>query len=124
MSLTLFPDSRLRTVMTPKAAIPTWFGWQVPIYCASCGTPAGCVPEENMTFAFYLCNECFKTHGDSTLFMTMPDQVFWATVAEAQLEKYGRYLSAEEVVEKLTDPESLESRLARDRKFLTPHAGE
>lgn len=125
MNSDIFPDSRLRTIETPLNAINCGVaGFWVPFYCASCGMHCGSVPQENMTFMFYLCNPCFATHGASTLFMTTPDSVFWEEVKNAQMEKYGRYPTLEEVVDKLRDPESLESRLARDRKHLTPHAGE
>lgn len=125
MSLSLFPDSRLRLIATPHDAINVGVaGYWVPIFCASCGCDGGAVPQENMSFAFWLCNSCFDKHGASTLFMTTPDSVFWEEVKQAQLAKYGRFLTPEEVADKLTDPESLESRLARDRKLLTPHAGD
>jgi hypothetical protein len=57
------------------------------------------VPEENMTYAFWLCNECFKTYGHLTAMMVLPDEHFWAEVKAEQLEKYGRLLSNEEITE-------------------------
>lgn len=56
------------------------------------------VPEENMTFAFWLCNDCFAKHGELTNTMVMPDEVFWAKVQEEQQESYGRALSTSELV--------------------------
>jgi hypothetical protein len=81
------------------------------------------MPEENMTFAFWLCNLCFAKHGDITNTMVMPDEVFWEEVKQAQLDKHGHTLNVEETLVALADPESLESRLARDRGALTPAAG-
>lgn len=125
MSQVLFPDSRLRTIITPHDAQNMGVaGFWVPIFCPSCGISGGSVPQENMHFAFWMCNDCFAKHGETTLFMTTPDAVFWEEVKQAQLAKYRRFLTPEEVADKLTDPESLESRLARDRKLLTPHAGD
>ena len=123
VSRDIAPDSRLATVLTPRLARPGIFGYNVPIFCASCGAPGGEVPEENCTFAFYLCNPCFAKYGDLTTLMVMPDEVFWEEVRQAQLAKHGRVLTAEEMRAALEDPESLESVLARCRKAMTPHAG-
>ena len=96
----------------------------VPIFCANCGASGGFVPEENMTFAFYLCNEqqngCFEKYGIPAHALAIPDQVFWQKVKEAQLEKYGRELTSKEVIQYLADPNSLMSVLARSRKSITP----
>lgn len=114
----VLPDSR---AANPTGLVPSVNGWQVPIFCASCGVKGGLVPEENMTFAFWLCNPCFAAHGEITNTMVMPDEVFWEEVKHAQLDKYGHNLTPEETIASLADPESLESRLARDRAALTPH---
>lgn len=92
----------------------------VPIYCAVCAKQGGYVPEENMTFAAWLCDDCYHTHGDPFNGMVMPDEVFWARVHAEQREQHGRELTPEETVVALADPNSLESRLARDRAVLTP----
>ncbi len=55
--------------------------------------------------------------------MAMPDEIFWAELKQAQMEKYGRVPTAEEVVKALADPMSLESTLARNRDALTPKPG-
>jgi hypothetical protein len=116
----ILPDSRARSAV---GWVASPMGGHVPIYCANCGVAGGMVPEENMTFAFWLCKPCFATHGEITNTMVMPDEVFWEEVKHAQLEKHGHTLNAEETRLALADPESLESRLARDRGALTPHAG-
>jgi hypothetical protein len=54
--------------------------------------------------------------------MVTPDEVFFAEVAAAQDAKYGRPATFAETVNALSDPESLESKLARDRTALTPNA--
>ncbi len=117
---TILPDSRAKS---GTGWTPTVMGGYVPIYCGNCGVPGGMVPEENMTFAFWLCKPCFATHGEITNTMVMPDEVFFEEVKQAQLERYGHNLNAEETVAALADPESLESRLAKDRVALTPSAG-
>lgn len=76
-----------------------------------------------MTFAFYLCNTCAEKHGNIEGTYAEPDIIFWEKVKLAQIEKYGRTLTARETILSLADPESLESKLARDRKTLTPSAG-
>lgn len=120
MSDNILPDSRARDV---KGAVWTPNGFEVPIFCASCHAgPAGTCPEET-PFLFYICDACFKKHGEDTNFLFMPDEVFFRQVAEAQTERYGRTLNAVETEIMLADPESLESKLARDRKWLTPNSG-
>jgi hypothetical protein len=76
----------------------TQLGISVPIFCANCGAPGGDVPEENMTFAFYLCTRCAETYGQIAGMMMMPDQVFFEKVKQEQLEAYGRYLSELELL--------------------------
>ena len=71
----ILPDSRLKA---PKGAKPSrTLGWWTPVFCAICGVPYGYVPEENCTFACWLCNECSETHGAVFGTMMMPDEVFW-----------------------------------------------
>lgn len=94
----LLPDSRVAVISTPKGATPGPGGFWVPIFCASCGTDGGRVPEENMRFVFWLCNDCFATYGELTNMMVMPDEVFWEQVKQEQLEKYGRLLTNQELI--------------------------
>lgn len=78
-------------------------GFMVPIYCASCGVEGGAVPEENMTFAFWLCdkrlNGCFEKYGEIAGMMAVPDQVFWQKVRQEQVERYGRELGFRELAD-------------------------
>lgn len=94
------PESRQLSIFTPRNAV--WrgseIGYCVPIYCASCSAPGGLVPQENMTFAFYLCNECFKLYGHLTTMMVMPDEQFWEMLKQEQLDQYGRLLTNEELI--------------------------
>ena len=102
------PDSRTiatRAGMTPKNSVWMNGGFWQHVYCASCGVQGGLVPEENMTYAFWLCNDvpgqhgCFRKYGYLTALMVMPDEIFWEEVKAEQIEKYGRLLSNEEVTE-------------------------
>jgi hypothetical protein len=86
-----------------------------PIFCANCGADGGFVPEENCDFAFYLCQPCAEKHGKIEGTFMVPDEVFWKRVADAQVEKYGRVLTADEQVEALRDSDNLLSKLGRDR---------
>lgn len=119
-NLKILPDSRAKS---GRGATWTPEGFQIPIYCASCGVHSGSCPEET-PFLFYLCPSCFATHGEDTLFAFMPDEIFFLEVQRAQEERYGHALNAIETEVMLGDPNSLESRLARDRKLLTPKAGD
>lgn len=118
----ILPASTAKTVLTPKGSKLIAGQWWQPLYCANCGKHCGRVPEDS-GHAFYLCDPCFRVHGTVAGTMVVPDEVFWATVREAQLEKYGRELTTAEMAAQLTDPDSFLSKLARDRAALTPTAG-
>lgn len=117
----ILPDARASTVLTSKGGRMGRFGWEVPIHCVNCGKSGGFVPEDHVTHVFYLCDDpCFKKYGQVAGTMLVPDEVFWARVRDAQLEKYGRLLTPLEIVAQLGDPDSLLSQLVRDRPHLTP----
>ena len=67
-------------------------------------------------FAFWLCNGCAEKHGNIPGTFMVPDEVYWQRVKDAQLERYGRELDATEVLDQLRDPESMISKLARERQ--------
>lgn len=81
----ILPDSRATVISTPKHATFELGMFWVPIYCGSCGREGGRVPEENMTFAFWLCQECEPKYGHLTAHMMVPDAVFWERVKQEQL---------------------------------------
>ena len=80
----VLPDSRC---LDPKGLIRSKAGMWVPVFCANCGKPGGMVPEANMTFAFYLCNYCVEVHGAVANTMLVPDEVFWAEMAQEATQK-------------------------------------
>src|SRR5258705_8673283 len=90
----ILPDSRPIHTTGSKMLNGAWWA---PIFCANCGDPGGMVPEENMTFIFWLCQECFDTHGEITKTHVMPDEVFWEKVKQEQLAAYGRFLTEQEL---------------------------
>lgn len=94
----VLPDSRQRAVFTPRNAEFRNGAWWVPVYCGSCHVEGGKVPEENMTFAFWLCKPCFAKYGELTNMMVMPDEVLFETIKQEQIEKYGRELTAPELL--------------------------
>jgi len=99
MPAELLPDSRLAPATAPKGAVHSAaLGWMVPVFCANCGKSGGLVPQENMTFAFYLCQLCADAHGEIAGTMAVPDEVFWEEVKQEQLDAHGRLLSGEELV--------------------------
>ena len=81
----LLPDSRASFVSTPRGATWQLGAYWVPIYCASCHKEGGKVPEENMTFAFWICQDCEPKYGHLTAHMMVPDAAFWETVRQEQL---------------------------------------
>lgn len=94
MNKDILPDCRARD---PKGATPGPGGSWIPISCASCKRDGGLVPEQNMTFVFWLCAPCAETYGKIAGLMFMPDEVFWEQVKQEQLEAYGRLLTNEEL---------------------------
>lgn len=121
----VLPDSRQKTVLTPKGSVNAGVrGMAVPIYCINCGKFGGYVPEENITGVSYLCDDpCSAKFGNIPGTVGIPDRVFWELVKQTQIETYGRELQPEEIEIQLGDPNSLMSKLARDRKLLTPKPG-
>ncbi len=77
MTPAILPDTRAKRPTGGKCFQGRWW---IPIHCANCGTPGGFVPEENMTFAFWLCEPCYETHGAIAGTMVLPDEIFWADV--------------------------------------------
>lgn len=76
-------------------------GYMQPVFCANCGVQGPWVLGEDMTFAFWLCdnklNGCFEKYGEIAGTMAMPDQVFWEKVKNESIDKYGRELSHQEL---------------------------
>ena len=108
----VLPDSR------PERAANHHFYrgmWWVPFYCANCGADGGMVPEENCTFAFWLCVPCGEKWAPLPGTFMTPDETFWKRVHEAQIENCGRELSAPELIEALKDENHFLTKLAKDR---------
>lgn len=114
--MNILPDSRLKHPVRVQRLENNLgsLNW-VPIFCANCGADGGMVPEDNMSFAFYLCNSCAEKWVPLTNTYMEPDAVFWQKVREAQLEKYGRELAPSELVDVLKDDSSVISKLCKDR---------
>lgn len=90
----ILPDSRARD---PKRLLPSRLGYWVPLACASCGADGGVVPEQNTTFAFWLCTPCSETYGEIAGTLSIPDEVFWQRVRDEQTEAFGRQLTPGEL---------------------------
>lgn len=118
----VLPDTRGRYAVTPKGSVLIGCMWWEPVFCANCGTEGPKVPEEHMTFAFWLCNSCFDRWGEIAGTMAMPDEVFGRELVAAQEERYGRVLTLEEQDVELSNPDSLLSTLARSRAAMTPRS--
>jgi hypothetical protein len=105
----ILPDTRGKT--DHKWINGTWW---VPVFCANCGTDGGYVPEQNMTFAFYLCDSCADKYGPIANSYMEPDAVFYQRIALAQLEEYGRLLGVDELLKALDDTNHPLAKLARE----------
>lgn len=106
--------TRERRGVVVRAGVP----W-VPIFCAGCGVDGGMVPEESIDsgtgWVCYLCDECATKYGDQAGFMVVPDMIWAEKFNNALIEKYGRLLTEVELLEQLRDPNSLVTKLARER---------
>lgn len=113
----ILPDSRLRETKGRVRHVSDLLGgqWWIPIFCANCGADGGFIPEESKSFAFYLCESCGEKWEPLAGTMKVPTEVFWETVKQEQLEKYGRELTGLEVAEALKDEHHVLSLLAKDR---------
>lgn len=114
------PDSRLadRTKGVVRGLFPmlgTSINW-VPIFCASCAKPNGYVPEENMDFICWVCDECAPKCQNELTLALVPDEIFWQKAHYEQLERYGRILSKEELQVIADSSCTPLSKLLRDRK--------
>lgn len=86
----------------------------VRFYCANCLKVYQLVPEENCTFAFWLCNPCVEKHGAVAGTYVMPDEVFWASVRAEQQERYGCQLNPYELSEVLKHENNSLNKLVRE----------
>jgi len=112
----ILPDSRAKARSKGRRGGKWHAGmWWVPVYCASCGTPYGYVPEQNCDFACWLCNECSETYGEVASTYSMPDEVFWKKVEEAQLEHYAQILGPEELLRILEEGDSPLAKLMKEK---------
>jgi hypothetical protein len=111
MSVDVLPDSRAKVAR--NVVMRGSVAW-VPFFCANCGVEGGLCPEENMTFAFYLCNPCATNYGAVANMQMVPDEVFWQKFREAQLEQFGRELTDDEVRIVLDDVDHPLAGLARE----------
>lgn len=99
----VLPESRARQT---KGRVFTAIGCYIPVFCANCGIEGGLVPEEGMTFAFWLCRKCEGTYGVITSMMRLPDEVFWEKLKQEQLAHFGYYPSQEELAKVLEEDAS------------------
>ena len=100
--MTQLPDSRMEY---PTNVMRIEFGQygrinMEPLFCASCGHgPVAYVPIENMTHAFWLCdNGCSQKWSPLPGTYTTPDTQFWERVKAQSLETTGHFLREEDVL--------------------------
>jgi len=84
-------------------------------YCANCHKAGPIVLAENCNWMFWLCNVCETKWAPVAGTYAQPDEEFFKRVAEAQLEKKARSMTAMELLKELEDPNSTFSKIARDR---------
>lgn len=103
--------------------------WWVPVYCANCGQLLGDVPEASTTFAFFLCEQpknCADVWATKAGAMVEPDVVFFQTLADEMLDRFGKHLTAAELMAVLDDVNHPMHALLRERRAeirrLNPNA--
>lgn len=69
-----------------------------------------------MTFVSWFCAECSKNLAPILDTMVMPDEVFWAKLAQEQLEAYGRPLTDAELVQVVAADASPLATLVNERR--------
>jgi hypothetical protein len=116
MSDEFLPESRMRERKTVVGENGKSY---VQLFCANCGRKGGLVPEEHITFAFYLCQPCADKFGNDAHFYQEPDEVFWERVRNAQLEENnGKFFTAGELAIELDDSTSTMAKLASEWQTL------
>jgi hypothetical protein len=70
----------------------------VPIFCANCGKPYGFVPKDNITFVCWFCDPCFEKYGKQAGMLYSPDHEFRENVKNEMETRFGRHLTAEELL--------------------------
>ena len=117
----ILPDSRMKS---PTGVIRIEFGqWgrinMQPIFCASCGKLGAYVPEENMTFAFWLCDgQCSEQWAQLAGTYTTTDEQFWETAKYEMIEKYGHYLDERGVIKAQAEETGALGKLLRESSIL------
>ncbi len=97
----ILPSSVARE--TKRVVVQNGLPW-VPIFCANCGRDGGMVPEPSKDFAFYLCDPCGEKWSPMIGTMVVPQERFWETARQEQLERLGREMTDIEVAEAMRDP--------------------
>lgn len=70
-------------------------------------------------YAFYLCNDCADKYGEPAGLAKTPDEVFWAKVEEAMIERYGHCLNETEVLAALDEKHGVITKLEREGRRRT-----
>lgn len=93
--------------------------WHVPIYCMNCWRHHGYCNESATDpgggYVGYLCDPCAETWSPLVGASLVPDAVHWQRVRDAELEDYGRALTALEQAQELDDVNSPLAKVARSR---------
>lgn len=118
MAEDILPDSRAKN---PKNVIRSPFGNLVICYCANCGVEWGRVREEEMTFAFVLCNACAEKMGPVAGMMAVPDEAFFERVRQER--EAAKLEDPIELLRALEDPSTALGKLATDWKKHVTRGG-
>lgn len=120
----VLPSSRAKSDIGIKSYGATGMR-MVPVFCANCGIESGMYVLESdwdavKSFSFWLCDErypknCYSKWAALAGTGVTPDEVFWAKVKQAQLEKFGRELTAPEIIEALKDENHIIYKLSKER---------
>ena len=85
------------------------------MFCLNCGVEGPCITEQQRSFATaWLCIPCAPKWSPIMGQTVTSDEVFYARVAEAQLDEKGRPFTVDELIRALDDATSPLSLLAKE----------
>lgn len=114
--LNILPDSRSREHKTDWSISNPGWEWEY-LFCASCGQDGGRVLKTYLPreFAYYICQDCYDKHGHVLGTYVEPDEIFRQKVVQAMQEEFGRTLTEAELLNELSNPSSIISKLEKEK---------
>lgn len=98
-----------------RGAVERNGSWWIPMFCLNCGCEGPCITEQQKGYATaWLCIPCAPKWAPIMGQTLTSDDVFYARVAQAQIDAKGRPFTHEEMAAALDDATSPLSLLAKE----------